>query len=79
MHFVTGVKSIFSEEELEFMRSSIGLDWSDTKDYTDDELDAIYLTITEELPHDFDIDGTPLETGWLFERIIDKFLKHFDN
>lgn len=76
---MTGVKSVFTDKELEFMRSSIGLELSDTKDYTDDELDDIYLLITEQLPYDFDDDGTPLETGWMFEHIMDKFLKHFDN
>lgn len=76
---MTGVKSVFTDKELEFMRTSISLELSDTKDYTDDELDDIYLLITEELPHDFNDDGTPLETGWMFEHIVDKFLKHFDN
>lgn len=76
---MTGLKSVFTEEELAFMRTSIGLELSDTKDYTNDELDNIYLLITEELPHDYDDDGTPLETGWMFEHIVDKFLKHFNN
>lgn len=76
---MTGVRSVFTEKELAFMESAIGLELSDTKDYTDNELDDIYLLITEELPHDFDDDGYPLETGRMFEGIIDKFLTHFDS
>lgn len=72
---MTGVKSIFSDEELGFMKSNIGLELSDEKDYTDDELNDIFDLATEELPHDFDDDGTPLETGWMFEHIVDKFLE----
>ena len=73
-----GVRSVFTDEELEFMESSIGLELSDTKDYSDDELDDVYWRITEELPHDYDEDGYPLKTGKLFESIIDKFLENFD-
>lgn len=76
---MTKVRSVFTEEELEFMESTISLVLSDDKDYSDDELDDMYWRITEELPHDYDEEGYPLKTGKLFESIIDKFLEHFDN
>lgn len=76
---MTKVRSVFTEEELEFMESAISLVLSDDKDYSDDELDDMYWRITEELPHDYDEEGYPLKTGKLFESIIDKFLEHFDN
>jgi hypothetical protein len=68
-----GLASIFTEEELEFMKNSIGLELSDTKDYSEDELMDIYEKICDELPMDFWPDGTPKRTGWLFESIVDKF------
>ena len=75
---MTKVRSVFTEEELKFMESTIGLVLTDDKDYSDDELDDMYWRITEELPHDYDGEGYPLETGKLFESIVDKFLEHFD-
>lgn len=74
---MTGVQSVFTEEELNFMESSVGLVLSDTKDYSDDELADIYDQITE-LPYAYDDDGYPLKEGRLFESIMDKFLGHFD-
>ena len=74
---MTGVRSVFSEEELEFMESS-GLVLSDTKDYTQEDLLDLYDQITE-LPYAYDEDGYPLREGRLFERIMDKYLDHFDN
>lgn len=76
---MTGVKSVFSPEELNFMESTIGLQLSDTKDYSPDELLDIYDRITDDLPYEYDEDGTPLESGRLFESIIDKFIDKFDN
>ena len=75
---MTGVKSVFTEEELDFMKKHIGLELSDTKDYTDDELTDIYVQITTELPYAYDSEGYPLEQGQLFEAIVDKFLDNFD-
>lgn len=75
---MTGVKSVFTPEEIEFMKSSLDLELSDTKDYTVDELLDIHDLITEELPHDYDDEGYPLETGRMFESIIDKFYDHFN-
>lgn len=75
---MTGVRSVFTEEELDFMKKHIGLELSDTKDYTDDELTDIYEQITTELPYAYDSDGYPLEQGQLFEAIVDKFLDNFD-
>ena len=73
-----GVRSVFSEKELDFMKRTIGLELSDTKDYSDAELDAIYDLICDELPCDFDEEGYPLESGRLFESIIDKFYDYLD-
>ena len=75
---MTGVRSVFTEEELDFMKKHIGLELSDTKDYTDDELTDIYEQITTELPYSYDSEGYPLEQGQLFEAIVDKFLDNFD-
>lgn len=75
---MTGVRSVFTEEELGFMKKHIGLELSDTKDYTDDELTDIYEQITTELPYSYDGEGYPLEQGQLFEAIVDKFLDNFD-
>lgn len=76
---MTGVKSVFSPEELRFMERTIGLQLSDSKDYSSDELLDIYDRITEDLPYEYDDDGTPCEGGRLFESIIDKFIDNFDN
>jgi len=75
---MTGVKSVFTDEELDFMKSSIGLELSDDKDYTDDELLEIHEQITAELPYAYDTEGNPKDTGRLFESIVDKFYDHFD-
>lgn len=74
---MTGVKSVFTENELSFMKSTIGIELSDEKDYSDDDLLEIHEEITEELPHDYDSDGYPLESGRLFESIVDKFYNYF--
>ena len=74
---MTRVRSVFTEEELSFMESAVGLVLSDTKDYSDDEMLDIYDLITE-LPYAYDDEGTPLEQGRLFESIMDKYLEHFD-
>lgn len=76
---MTGVKSVFSLEEQSFMENTMGLHLSDTKDYSDDELLEIYDRITENLPHDYDEDGTPSKNGRLFESIIDKFIDNLNN
>lgn len=70
---MVGSKSVFTENELNFMEHSIGLVLSDTKDYSEDEILEFYEKILAELPMEFDADGYPLETGRLFESIVDKF------
>ena len=70
---MTGVRSVFTQRELEFMKASIGVEFSDAKDYSDEELDGLYWFIMEELPCGFDDDGYPLESGRLFLSIMDKF------
>ena len=73
-----GVKSVFSVEELDFMKSTIGIELSDDTDYSDDDLLELHEQITEELPHDYDSEGNPLDSGRLFESIVDKFYDKFD-
>lgn len=71
-----GLRSLFKEEQLEFIEKNTDLRLSDTKDYSDDDLDEIYCQLTDELPYSFDRDGYPLEEGRLFEDIIDVFVIH---
>lgn len=68
-----GVKSLFTEAERKFMKDKIGVEFSDSKDYSEDELMEIYELILEKLPYEYDSDGRPQEAGWLFEFIIDRF------
>ncbi len=75
---IKGVRSVFTLEELNFMKSTIGLDLSDSKDYSADELLEIYELITDELPYEYDDEGYPLKAGRLFESIVDKFYDYFD-
>lgn len=70
-------RKVFTDEELTAMES-IGVVLSDAKDYSDDELIGIHQKITDELPCDFDTDGEPLQSGRVFESIIDKFADEFD-
>lgn len=75
---MTGVKSVFSSEELDFMKSTIGIVLSDERDYSDDDLLELHDQITEDLPHDYDSEGNPLDSGRLFESIVDKFYDKFE-
>ena len=75
---MTGVKSVFSAKEIDFMKNALGIEFSDDKDYSDEELLEIHEQITEELPHDYDDKGNPLESARLFESIVDKFYDKFD-
>lgn len=75
---MTGVKSVFSSEELDFMKSTIGIELSDERDYSDDDLLDLHDQITEDLPHDYDSEGNPLDSGRLFESIVDKFYDKFE-
>ena len=74
---MTGVKSLFTEEELAFMETSIGLELSDDKDYSTDELLDIHVFITDELPYEYDEDGFPEKKGQLFESIVHTTLDCF--
>lgn len=73
---MTGVRSVFSEKELEFMKNTLGVEFSDTKDYTEDELSDLYWYLSQELPYEFDEDGYPLESGRIFLSIMDKFFDY---
>ncbi len=73
---MTGLRSLFDEEQNEMLKD-IGVDLSDDKDYTDDELIDIYDTITSHYQvAAFDKDGEPLPICYAWESIIDTF---FDN
>ncbi len=71
-----GVRSVFTEEELNFIKTYTGIEFSDDKDYSDDEIVDIYERLTDELPYDYDDDGYPKKNGRLFESIVDKFYDH---
>ena len=73
---MTGVRSVFSEKELEFMKNALDVEFSDTKDYTADELSDLYWYLSQELPYEFDEDGYPLESGRIFLSIMDKFFDY---
>lgn len=75
---MTGVKAVFTAKEQDFMKSAIGLDFSNTKDYSADELLDIHQRILDELPCEYDDNGAPKETAKLFESIVDKFYDHFE-
>lgn len=67
------VKSIFNSEQLK-MLEEIGIELSDDKDYTVDELDDIYDEITGHYQvAAFDKNGDPLPITSDWESIIDTF------
>lgn len=74
---MTRVKAVFTAKELEFMKSTIGVEFSDTKEYSTDELLDIHQQILDDLPCEYDEDGSPKESAQLFESIVDKFYDHF--
>ena len=74
---VTGVKAVFTAKEQDFMKSTIGIVLSETKDYSTDELLDMHQLILDELPCEYDDDGSPKESAQLFESIVDKFFDHF--
>lgn len=67
------VKSLFNEKQIK-MLEEIGVNLSDDKDYTDDELDDIYDKITEHYQvAAFDKNSDPLPIAKEWEKIIDIF------
>lgn len=74
---MTRVKAVFTAKELEFMKSTISVEFSDTKDYSTDELLDIHQQILDYLPCEYDEDGSPKESAQLFESIVDKFYDYF--
>ena len=68
-----GVKSIFDFKQIEMLKN-IGVNLSDEKDYTLDELDNIYTQITDFYQvAAFDKNSEPLPFFCYWERIIDTF------
>lgn len=67
------VKSLFNEKQNKMLQE-IGVNLSDDKDYTDDELDDIYDKITEHYQvAAFDKNSDPLPIAKDWEKIIDIF------
>ncbi len=71
------VKSIFNSKQLEMLKE-IGVELSDEKDYTDDELDDIYDEITGHYQVAAFKNGEPLPIAREWERIIDIFFDETD-
>lgn len=70
------VASLFADEALNALEKYLGVSLSDEKDYTMDELSDLYDRITEEFPYQFNSDGTPAESGAMFEQLLDVFVKN---
>lgn len=71
------VNRLFSDEELDSLKK-IGIQFDPEHDYSDDELLDIHEKITDEMPCAFDDKGEPLQSGRIFESILDKFYDNFD-
>ena len=70
---MTNVRSLFNEKQNEMLKE-IGVELSDDIDYSDDELDDIYDTITEHYQvAAFDKNSEPLPIAEEWEKIIDIF------
>ena len=71
---MTGVASIFTENERNALATHIGVILCDSVDYSFDELDSMHDDIMERFPYEFDpTTGEPKELALIFESIIDKF------
>lgn len=68
--------SLFSEDAREELKKQLGIELSDTHDYTEEELDKLYCRITDDFPYEYDQDGEPLRMGEIFEGMIDVFVKN---
>lgn len=67
------VASYFSAKARTALKQELGIELSNSKDYSQSELEDLYDRITEEFPYSYSDDGTPTEMGQLFEEIIDVF------
>lgn len=73
MKIMKNIKSIFTDEENEFITKNTGIELNDEHDYSSAELLELYETFEDGLPYDYDNKtGMPLESAQLFESIIDK-------
>jgi len=71
------VASFFPKEALAELKAQLGIELSNEKDYSEDELSDLYNKITEDFPYAYDSDtGGPLHLGRIFESIVDTFLKN---
>lgn len=73
---MTGVKSLFTSEELLELKK-VGIEFSDTHDYSDDEMADLYDQVADQFPYEYDGDGNPKRLGTLFEHIIDTLCNNF--
>lgn len=70
------VASLFSGGAKEALQESLGITLSDDHDYSRDELEQLYERITDEFPYSYDPDGSPQESGMIFDEIIDTFCEN---
>ena len=71
---MSGLASVFTEEERSALQKYCGLALHDDQDYSKEELLEIYDLVCDTFPYAYDQDGRPLELGWMFEHIIDKLV-----
>ena len=69
------VASMFTEEARAALEASLGVVLTDDRDYTEDELEDLYILITDDFPSEYDPDGEPLRMGQIFEDILDVFFR----
>lgn len=70
------IASLFSDRARTALKESLGITLSDDRDYSQDELEQLYERITDEFPYSFDSDGSPQDSGMIFDEIIDTFCKN---
>lgn len=67
------VASLFNEETLNALKEELDICLTDNHDYSQEELDDIFMKIEDDFPYEYDKDGMPLRLGRIFEDLIDTF------
>ncbi len=70
------IASLFSDRAKEALQKNLGITLSDDHDYSRDELELLYERITDEFPYSYGSDGSPQESGMIFDEIIDTFCEN---